>query len=326
MEKRKPGTARRRASKAGGKLKTHAGLSSNYLIDGLQPPKNLIEPNGQMLLDFGQSRTGESMVYMTQRDAETLTEHTGASISDLFYKVGGQEVQALFYAILDLLHDTHYKEATLSLDFSTLRELTGQESTDTYRIKRAYMRAAWWLYATSFRFKIGKMTRTAHLIRFVDEYRGGMQLTIEEALLPILASEIPKVVHDTSLFKADKSMQGAVFIGLKLEDISRRHKEAETVTCTVDALLHDIPWMPEYLTEQRNYSKRIEWLEARLNHLAAIGFLAKPPTWTGRPHSIQDEKACKLQCTFGIPHKMPKAITSEKSPQKTAKKCPQTKA
>ena len=257
------------------------------------------------------------MVYMTQRDAETITTRTGASIADLFYSVGGREVQTLFYVILELLHDTHYKETTIKLNYRDLREITGQESTDATRIKKAYLRAAWWLFGTSFRFQVNKMTRTAHIIRLIDEYHGGIQLTIEEHLLPVFEKEVPKAVHDTSLFKAE--LRGSVYVGLKLEDVARRHEQSDTVTVTANTLLSENPLLPTYLNEPRNYSKRLEWLEKILNHLVSIGFLANRPTWSKRPTNIQDESTCRITCAFRLPHVMPKQNKHQKQAKNTLK-------
>ena len=126
-----------------------------------------------------------------------------------------------------------------------------------------------------------------------------------------MEKEISKTTHDPSLFQADRALKGVIPLGLYLEDQLRRQKSADTVTLSAYSAINAY-LLADYLTISRNYSKRLESLETRLDHLVSINFLRAWKWRDARPTSETEEKQSMIICTFAKPHTKPQSETETK--------------
>ena len=79
------------------------------------------------------------------------------------------------------------------------------------------------------------------------------------------------------------------------------------MTFTVKAIMGGCSFIPDYLSDSREYAHRIPWLESQLNALKEVGFMDWE--WVdGRPASLEQEEKKQIQCRF----------TSERIPIGTA--------
>lgn len=295
-------------AKRKGEIKVHANTSANYLMKDISRGKPKIMAGAQMLLVFGESKTKASKVYATVESAQVFEERTGGSLVESIKNAGDNDVLTLYYMILDKIHDTNYQTDEIPFKYAELCDITGEDRSKTARIQERFLNAASVLYATSIQFEITKgVTRTAHLVRMIDTYRGGMTIITEKSVLPILAEQISKTTHDTALFQANRALRGVIPFGLYLEDQLRRQRKTETVKISAYSAIKSYD-LADYLNTTRNYSKRLESLENRLNHLVEINFLKTWQWETNRPTGLDDERECNLLCTFLKPHPKPKDL------------------
>jgi hypothetical protein len=248
------------------------------------------------------------MVYTTEKQAKEYEAKHETSLVEALGYVGDNDVLVLYYMILDKLHEANYKNP-VAFKWAELCDITGETRNNASRIKARFLNAAEMLYAMSAQFEVKKgVIRIAHIVRMIDISRGGMAIYAEEEVLPIMEKEISKTTHDPSLFQADRALKGVIPLGLYLEDQLRRQKSADTVTLSAYSAINAY-LLADYLTISRNYSKRLESLETRLDHLVSINFLRAWKWRDARPTSETEEKQSMIICTFAKPHTKPQSET-----------------
>lgn len=291
-------------------LKTIANSPANYLYNAPEYPTKSEVIDGVEVFCFGKSKKGKCTIAVRVDSLESIKDKTGLLLNQLFSDVADTDAKVLLYMILDKLHDSDYQCNQFTFKFTEICDAIGTDRTNTKRIKQTYSRAAWYLYFMPAKFPINGKVQWSHLIRgFNDEIRGGFELTIDDDFIACAKTDLPKTTHDTALYKCPRGLPGCMTIGLIFEDYARRKKAQSGTEINANMLIdYLIPAMPPYLTEDRNYSKLLEWVEIRLDTLKEIGFLSDWNWTPTRPGTAADMDTAKIEYSFTKVHVKPKQL------------------
>lgn len=307
---------------ANSSLATCANTSINYV--SFETPSSymdVVEGRPKSLV-FARRKTAPCII--AERDdvdsfVDSLIQHGCADAIPAFKKgdapslVGAVDYQkafvlGAFYLMLqDRLYQTHYDCEKITFKSAEICEAVGIDRSNRTWARKAFIASA--LIIGAVWVELSEVSKAAgrkkwiHIIQTVCETRGGFEVAVDAELLPIL-KKAPKIEHDVSIYKvAFKSYPFAFRIGRKLEEIADRQKlyaKAKASANTLFALCTDE--LSDTYKEQRNYSKRIEWLEANLNHLKETGLLLKW-RWEGRPTCLEEEADAMVEYTFASKRK-----------------------
>jgi hypothetical protein len=203
--------------------------------------------------------------------------------------------------IADRLYETKFAQKSLTFKGSELCRMTGNVGTNAKRVKDRFVEAAHILYEFSFTTKTPEKRIDFRMIQEVQETRGGFVILMTDRAMELF-ERMPKVQHDTVLYRLKDQNECTYSLGRWIEDYSVRHSKKDEnslkeVTFTVKAIMGGCSFIPDYLSDSREYAHRIPWLENQLNALKEVGFMAWE--WVdGRPASLEQEATKQIRCRF----------------------------
>jgi len=301
MDDNKPKTVRGNRSKPQTSLKVQPKASYAHLFGQVRTSPFYTESNGQRAMVFAQCQNGESKIWTTQKSQSDFFESGRGLLTKAIEQYRGTALPKLYDMITDKLYECHFKEKTLKFRASELSRLTGIRENHADRIKKRFIEAAHILYEFSFTTKTPEKRIDFRMIQEVQETRGGFVILMTDRAMELF-ERMPKVQHDTVLYRLKDQNECTYSLGRWIEDYSVRHSKKDEnslkeVTFTVKAIMGGCSFIPDYLSDSREYAHRIPWLENQLNALKEVGFMDWE--WVdGRPASLEQEATKQIRCRF----------------------------
>lgn len=301
MDDNKPKTVRGNRSKPQTSLKVQPKAPYAHLFGQVRTSPFYTESNGQRAFVLAQCQNGESKIWTTTKSKSDFYESGRGLLTQAIEQYRGTALPKLYDMITDKLYESHFKEKTLKFRASELSRLTGNRENHADRIKKRFVEAAHILYEFSFTTKTPEKRIDFRMIQEVQETRGGFVILMTDRAMELF-ERMPKVQHDTVLYRLKDQNECTYSLGRWIEDYSVRHSKKDEnslkeVTFTVKAIMGGCSFIPDYLSDSREYAHRIPWLENQLNALKEVGFMDWE--WVdGRPASLEQEATKQIRCRF----------------------------
>ena len=311
MDDNKNKTVRGNRSKPQTSLKVQPKASYAHLFTQIKTSPFYTESNGQKAIVLAQCMNGDSMIWTNQKSKSEFYENGRGILTQAIEQYRGTALPKLYDMITDKLYESHFKEKALKFRASELSRLTGNTEKHADRIKKRFVEAAHILYEFSFTTKTPEKRIDFRMIQEVQETRGGFIVIMTDRAMELF-ERMPKVQHDTVLYRLKDSNECTYSLGRWIEDYSQRHSKTKEnslneVTFSVKAIMGGCSFIPEYLSDSREYAHRVPWLTNQLDTLKEIGLMDWE--WVdGRPASLEQEATKQIRCRF----------TNERAPRGTA--------
>lgn len=301
MDDNKPKTVRGNRSKPQTSLKVQPKAPYAHLFTQIRTSPFYTESNGQRAIVLAQCQNGDSKIWTNQKSKSEFYESGRGILTQAIEQYRGTALPKLYDMITDKLYESHFKEKTLKFRASELSRLTGNRENHADRIKKRFVEAAHILYEFSFTTKTPEKRIDFRMIQEVQETRGGFVILMTDRAMELF-ERMPKVQHDTVLYRLKDQNECTYSLGRWIEDYSVRHSKKDEnslkeVTFTVKAIMGGCSFIPDYLSDSREYAHRRPWLENQLNALKEVGFMDWE--WVdGRPASLEQEATKQIRCRF----------------------------
>lgn len=271
-----------------------------HLFSHIETSPFYTEPSGQRAMVLAECQDGESKIFTTKEDRTHYYEQFQDLLADAIEKYRGTAVPKLYDMIADKLCESCFAEKELKFRACELARLTGN-ADNPGRIKKRFVTAARILFEFWLTTNTQGKRIDFRLFQEVQETRGGFTVVMTDRAMELL-ERMPKVQHDTVLYRLKDQNECTYSLGRWIEDYSVRHSKKDEnslkeVTFTAKAIMGCCSFIPPYLSDPREYAHRMPWLEEQLNALRDVGFI----TWKwvdGRPALLADEAVKKIVCTF----------------------------